>query len=186
MSDNQTIVKVPLHTDMNTGLSVAHASDMISLLGVPGKLTRNCSRITNKKLSSRTATINVGPFRATGLILALSSLQEIFKEVLTKDPDLYHEVSTEGMSCVRAIRNANTFSIHSWGTAIDLKYGELDQYGSTTCRKGLLKLYPFFHKYGWYWEQVLMVIERILCISKFPYNFFVNGNRRDSSSGVRI
>lgn len=142
----EDLVPVPVRPYINSGISAAHQQTMLSAFGVPGKLSRECSRVTNKILQKKIFTESVGPFKATGFQLALQDLRAIFEEVHEKDPTLYDLLHSEGMLCVRAVRNSiRSFSNHSWGTAIDLSIGgELDQYGSRYCRKGLLAVYPYF------------------------------------------
>jgi D-alanyl-D-alanine carboxypeptidase len=62
-------------------------------------------------------------------------------------------VKNEGMLCVRHKRNnPNSFSNHSWGTAIDLFFGaDVVQQGKHKTHRGCLQLAPFFNKHGWYW-----------------------------------
>jgi hypothetical protein len=153
MANFHEMVPIPARTDMNTGLSAALPSTMKKLLGIPGRLTRDCSEITNEKLKRNMASANVGPFRVTGLTPAVDSLTQVFAEVKTAIPELHAAIKSAGMFCCRAVRGSTSnFSNHSWGTAIDLQIeSELDELGSKVVQRGILLLYPFFHKHGWFW-----------------------------------
>lgn len=148
-----SLVPVPSRDAMNTGLHAAGTLHMLSLLGVPGKPTRNCSSVTNAKLRARLTTRDVGPFSVTGLEPAVASLARIFAEVRVKEPEVYAQVKTAGMTCCRLIRGAKaTYSIHSWGAAIDLYFGAgVAPLGQKVTHMGVLKLYKYFHEEGWYW-----------------------------------
>ena len=58
-----------------------------------------------------------------------------------------------GMRCVRHRRhNPDKFSNHSWGTAIDLKFGDKEvEFGTPKAQRGFFALYPIFNKFGWFW-----------------------------------
>lgn len=147
------IIGVPPSSDINSHVSPCHLDTMMDLIGAPGSLTRNCSDVTNKKLRAKIVTDSVGPLRVTGHKQAILSLKQIFAIVGTKRPDIYKAVQCDGMLCCRATRNktSTSFSNHAWGLAIDLQFNELDDYGATHCRRGLLELYTYFHQAGWYW-----------------------------------
>lgn len=153
MSDFHTLVPLPAITDINSGLSPASQRTMLAVFGRPGRLTRDCSPVTNVDLKERMATRSVGPFTVTGWTPALDSLSAIFGEVNAKNSSLYAVVRTAGMLCCRAVRGSTAnFSNHSWGTAIDLKIeSELDELGADHVQKGILDLYPYFHRHGWFW-----------------------------------
>jgi hypothetical protein len=154
MSHLADVIPVPPRDSINTGLSPAIASTMLKHLGRPGKLTKDCSEPTGERILSHLRHgVDVGPFRVSGLDFAIRSLTEIFNEVKLARPDLFEEVRTAGMLCVRHRRhNPSLFSNHSWGTAIDLFFGEgvVDQ-GRPFTHRGILALYFFFHRHGWYW-----------------------------------
>jgi len=153
MADFTNMVPLPARTDINTGFSPARQSTMLNLLGTPGALTENCSNITNPALAARIKTKDVGPFRVTGLDLAIASLEAVFDEVKAANPELYNVLGTAGMTCCRAVRHSHSlFSNHSWGTAIDIKIsGVLTPQGARHIPEGLLLLYPHFHTHGWFW-----------------------------------
>lgn len=153
MSDFHVLVPLPAITDINTGRTPATVEQMIALLGVPGRLTQNCSPITNSVLKAQMVTKSVGPFTVTGWAPAVRSLAAIFSEVRAADPALYAVVRTAGMLCCRAVRGSQShFSNHSWGCAIDLEIeSEIDALGADHVQKGILDLYPFFHRHGWFW-----------------------------------
>ena len=126
---------------------------MLRLLGVPGEKTRDCSPASEalrRRISSR---VNVGPFNVTGLKIAVDLLKQVFDEAEEMIPNVVAAVKNDGMLCVRLKRNSNTsFSNHSWGTAIDLFFGDAAvPQGVPKTARGCQQLAPFFNKHGWYW-----------------------------------
>jgi hypothetical protein len=154
--DYTELVDIP--TNINPGLRRAQHSTMLRVLGRPGGLTENCSPITNRALKARLTTSSVGPFRVTGLDIAVTALRRVLARVQVQHPDLHAILGTEGMACCRKVRTrpgrppSRNFSNHSWGTAIDLKVGgQLDPRGDGKCQRGLLVLAPYFNAEGFYW-----------------------------------
>lgn len=149
------LIPVPSRDSINTGLSPASPRTLARLLGEPRKvLTSDCAPITNRALASRMATaVNVGPFKVTGERLAVESLRAVLDDVLSHDQELYDSLGSAGMLCCRLVRGSHTIpSNHSWGTAIDIKIaGRLDPRGDAMVQRGLLKLYSYFHRHGWWW-----------------------------------
>ena len=138
---------------MNTGLSPANSSTMLTKLGRPGALTKNCSNPLGKFKKRIKFGVDVGPFKVSGLDFAVESLRQIFAEVHQQLPDVFAQVKNEGMLCVRHRRKAPTlFSNHSFGTAIDIFFGTnvIDQ-GTHLTHRGNFLLFPFFNRHGWYW-----------------------------------
>ena len=146
------LVPIPPRSSFNQGLSAAAESTMLQLLGVPGVRTRNCSQPTGA-FQQRVVTNNVGPFRATGLDVAVASLKAVFDEAQQSIPEVFAAVKNDGMLCVRHRRtNPGSFSNHSWGTAIDLFYStDAVPQGSPNTNRGNLLLAPIFNKHGWFW-----------------------------------
>jgi hypothetical protein len=62
MTDFSKLVPIPHFDAINIGLSPAHQATMLGIFGQPGKLTTDCSEITNSNLESLIETRNVGPF----------------------------------------------------------------------------------------------------------------------------
>jgi hypothetical protein len=129
---------------------------MLKIFGRPGALSKDCSDVTNSKLEALMETRNVGPFKATGIGRLLDDLQAIFAEVKEKLPELFSQVKTDGMLCCRRVRtkqgDSPNFSNHSWGTAIDIRFGDhSDDVGDGLMQLGTSALAPFFHVRGWYW-----------------------------------
>lgn len=153
VSDFAREVPLPPASEMNGGLNAASHSTMMRIFGAPGRLTRDCSAITNPRLKRETVTADVGPFRVTGWKPAVDSLKVIFAEVKAEMPEVFAQVQTAGMTCVRHVRqNPARFSNHSWGTAIDVFFGtNVDDVGDGLCQAGLLKMAPIFKKHRWYW-----------------------------------
>jgi len=115
---------------------------MMKLLGDPN----------SPHVKSLIATESVGPFRATGLKPALTSLRRVFVEVSRQYPDLYRVLGSNGMHVIRQTRKSQSYSNHAWGIAIDILVGgKSPSYGDNFSFRGLDALVPFFHKAGWYW-----------------------------------
>lgn len=146
-------VPVPHPEEMNAGLSPASESLMLKKFGRPGEMTSECSDPLGRFRKRMRWNANLGPFRVSGLDYAVNSLSAIFGEVRVEMPDIYRQVRTAGMLCVRHKRKSHgSYSNHSWGTAIDLYFGEkVVEQGVPLCHQGILLLYPYFHRHGWYW-----------------------------------
>lgn len=152
--DLSTLVCLPGRGSYNSGLSACKASTLRKLLGSPREdVGAECRPVKNPTLRSRIVTRSVGPFRVTGLDVAVASLARVVESIRTHDPEAYAQVGTAGMLCVRLVRGSkSTLSNHSWGTAIDLTFGgEVDPRGDGRCQAGLLRVYSHFHKEGWFW-----------------------------------
>lgn len=148
------LVPKPEKDSINSGLTPLTNADLKSHFGLPrDTFSDKCQPVTNKRLASLITTMDVGPFNATGLKVALKDLVMIFKEVKEDHPDLYKLLGSSGMLCVRYVRGSDSvLSDHSYGIAIDINInGKLDVRGDDKVQKGLLILYSYFHKYGWYW-----------------------------------
>ena len=145
-------IPIPPSSSFNVNLSSADEATMLRLLGVPGQKSENCSPATGA-FKTRIVTANVGPFRVTGLDIAVDLLKAAFDEAGQQIPDVVAAVKTAGMLCVRHKRNnPNSFSNHSWGTAIDLFFGtDVVPQGVKKTHRGCLLLAPFFNNHGWYW-----------------------------------
>lgn len=144
---------IPIPQNINTGLTSAKQMTMKSLLGAPrGSFNNTCQSVTNPVLKSMIRTVDVGPFRVTGLVPAIDSLKQVLVDIRQEQPEVFEALGTEGMLCVRLMRNSHNISIHSWGTAIDLKLdGILDQPGNNKTQRGLALIAPIFNRHGWYW-----------------------------------
>jgi len=147
------VVAIPPANTFNVGLHSASEATMLSLLGVPGNKTRDCSSPTGQFARRIKFNVDVGPFRVSGLDIAVASLKQIFDEAGATMPEVVAAVKTEGMLCVRHKRNnRNSFSNHSWGAAIDLFFGrDVVPQGQRKTHRGVLKLAPIFNQHGWCW-----------------------------------
>ena len=158
MSSLSDEVPIPPKQLMNPNLSSATEKTMLKKFGVPGPLSQDCAdhaKIDKNFAKQLVFNEDVGPFKVDGLRLAVESLKQVFAQLESEAKDVYDAVSTKGlgMLCVRHKRkNKNSYSNHSWGTAIDLKFGpkEIPQ-GTHKTQRGFLTLYPIFNRFGWYW-----------------------------------
>lgn len=152
MSNYSREVPIPARSTLNNGINSC-GSSLANIFGRPGRLTVNCSPITNELLLPLIVTRDVGPFRVTGLRPAVESLERIFDRVHSQKPQLFKEIKTAGMTCCRLIRGSSrSYSIHSWGGAIDLYTGDdIVPLGAPRTDLGVLECYSYFHSEGWYW-----------------------------------
>jgi hypothetical protein len=153
MSELNDLVPIPAKEVMNKGLSAAAQTTMLEILGKPGELTSDCSNPNNIFIKKLVFTVDVGPFKVSGLSYAVESLKQIFDQVKTELPEVYNEVKTAGVLCIRSRRhNPSKYSNHSWGSAIDIYFGSgmIDQ-GVRQTQRGVYKLFPYFNNHGWYW-----------------------------------
>ena len=144
---------VPIPPGINMGLSSCREDTMLQKFGSPGALTDQCSAVSGTVRPLVRYSVDVGPFKVSGLEYAVNSLAEVFDLVSNSSPETFDAVKTAGMLCVRRIKhNPAHFSNHSWGTAIDLYFGNgvLSQ-GKSATQRGFLSLFQAFNQCGWYW-----------------------------------
>lgn len=146
-------VPIPPKDQMNKNLSPAREATMLKVLGKPGELTKDCSDPSGAYLKRIKYKFDVGPFKVSGLDHAVETLAQILNEVKKDLPQVYDEVKTAGVLCVRHRRgNPSRYSNHSWGASIDLYFGRsVVPQGKPVTHRGILLLAPYFEKYGWYW-----------------------------------
>ncbi len=148
------MVPRPARVTINVGLHAATTAFMKEALGKPREtFSHDCQPVTEPRLKRNMTTDRVGSFRVTGLVPAISSLQDVFSDIASKQPDVYSLLGTVGMLCCRYVRGSTTsISNHSWGTAIDLTIdGALDKRGDGMVQYGLTLIAPIFNQHGWYW-----------------------------------
>jgi hypothetical protein len=153
MSSLSDRVPIPPRDKLNVGLSACTEKTMLGKFGTPGALTKDCSPATGAFRKRLRNDFDVGPFKVSGLDYAVETLLQMFADVRSDNPALFAEVKNAGMICVRARRhNLGHYSNHSWGTAIDIFFGDsvVDQ-GEPVTHRGNLLLAPYFNKYGWFW-----------------------------------
>jgi D-alanyl-D-alanine carboxypeptidase len=151
-TDYTALKPTPARDGLNPGLTSPSPNYVKSVLGIPGELTNDCTPVTNPVFKKLIVTERVGPFRVTGLKPAVSAIRRVFDQVKLEKPDLYEQLGTEGMLCVRKVRGGSDFSNHSWGTAIDIKINKkLDTRGDRQTQVGLSELYPYFQAEKFYW-----------------------------------
>lgn len=161
MTSYLDLIPKPQPSTVNIGLSSPKLSTLRSILGEPrASYTGECQPITGP-FKSRIVTRSVGPFRCTGVDVAVDALKDILAAVKEEVPDLHEILGTAGMACARkvkirqpngTIRLGRNPSNHSWGLAVDIKLkGHLDVQSDDKCFRGLLILSRYFNAAGWYW-----------------------------------
>lgn len=157
---NNDIIPAPGRSSINTGLTTPDEAFMVGLFGPPGtRKPTNCDNsVITPRFKAHVVSMDVGPFTAQGFKLAVESLKKIFEEALQAHPHVLEGLKNDGMLCIRKRRTNSKWSNHAFGCAIDLRYptavhGYEDgvPQGDAHTFQGLLDLYPFFHKEGWYW-----------------------------------
>jgi hypothetical protein len=147
------LVPIPPRDSFNKNLTSASEATMLKLFGTPGAKTADCSPATGVFAKRIVSNADVGPFKVSGLDVAVRSLKAVFAEAQMQIPQVVASVKSDGMLCVRHRRhNPDSFSNHSWGAAIDLYFGKAaTPMGVQKTERGCLQLAPFFNKHGWYW-----------------------------------
>jgi hypothetical protein len=147
------VIPIPPTNSFNQNLSSASEKLMLQTFGVPGQKSKDCSPATGEFKKRIKARVDVGPFKVTGLDVAVEALKAALDEAEEQIPDVVASLKTAGMLCVRHKRgNPDSFSNHSWGTAIDLFFGtDVIPMGMKKTYRGILQLAPFFNKFGFYW-----------------------------------
>lgn len=154
MNSLSDLIPIPPKENRNTGLSSAREDTILKKFGKPGALTKKCSSVTGKIKKRMVSGVQVAPnIKVSGLDFAVESLRQIFAEAENTMPDVFKEIKTAGMLCVRARKpNPAKFSNHSFGTAIDLFFGTaVVPQGKPMAHRGLVTIFPIFNKHGWYW-----------------------------------
>src|ERR1700690_3315153 len=119
-----TIIPIPPTNTFNQNLHSAAEATMLQVFGVPGQKTDDCSDPTGAFKERIVFSVNVGPFKVSGLDIAVNSLKAVFVDATAQIPAVRSALKNDGMLCVRQQRgNPNSFSNHSWGAAIDLFFG---------------------------------------------------------------
>ena len=153
---NEDVIHVPPSDSLNTALTTPRETFMLHRFGTPGVPDPSCvNEVTGSILRPlmTQGKVDVGPFRVQGMKIAVESLAQIFDEVRVNRQDLYDGVKEDGMLCVRRKRGTSgEWSNHAFGIAIDLFFGPraIDR-GDPHTYRGILDLYFYFHKHGWYW-----------------------------------
>lgn len=147
------LIPIPAKEVMNKGLSAASENTMLEILGKPGELTSDCSDPNNVFIKKLVFGVDVGPFKVSGLFYAVESLKQIFDQIKIELPEVYNEIKTAGVLCIRSRRhNPSKYSNHSWGSAIDIYFGSgVVEQGIHQTHRGIYLLYQYFNNHGWYW-----------------------------------
>lgn len=141
----------------NIGLTSPDNAFMLNVFGKPrihNDYTQDDKGLDNPELEKlHKSLVDVGPFKVTGLILAIDSLRSVLKVISTEQPEVYERLGRDAMRCVRLQRDSYTaISNHSWGTAIDLKIdGLLDPWRDGKTQHGLALIVSIFNRHGWFW-----------------------------------
>ena len=136
-------IPIPAPGSINGGLHSPHNGHVRALLRLP----------ESKTTKDLLVTMNVGPWKVTGLKPFLLVLQKIFLKIEKERHDLWLYINTAGCLANRKQRGSDTLiSNHAWGIAIDLFFGnEVTPRGSGLTEQGLLDLYHYFHEEKIYW-----------------------------------
>lgn len=147
------LVPCPDAMSINTKLSACPTKFLVSKFGPPRKLlTDDCQPVTSPYWKSKMRTEDIGPFRATGHVLALAQFRRAFADVKAANPVLYDLLGSAGMLCCRRVRGSKNLSNHGLGMALDITIGgKLDARGDDRVQKGLLELYGILKYHGIYW-----------------------------------
>jgi peptidoglycan hydrolase-like protein with peptidoglycan-binding domain len=156
------LVAVP--TGINKGVTRVSESYMIKTLGHPrtdGKLPPpgydDGTKLTNPVLIRNMTPANaIIKGSGSGLKPAVESLQEIMNQIQVEMPNVRAAMTSAGMKNCRRTKLktgwGNSFSNHSWGTAIDIKFnGDLDNPSDNVVQVGLALIAPIFNAHGWFW-----------------------------------
>ena len=108
MTNFHELVPIPPLSDINTGLTAAKPFTMLSLLGKPGRLTQDCSSITNPRLHAQIVQHHFTNFSVTGWKPAIDALVAAMTEVYNEQPELHAVLRTAGMLCCRAVRGSTS------------------------------------------------------------------------------
>ncbi|KAL1923854.1 uncharacterized protein VTP21DRAFT_8834 [Calcarisporiella thermophila] len=151
--DYSKLVPLPGNLGVQNGLTYCPPNIITSILGTPCTLKPDCSPVTNPKVKRLLVTGKVGHITLYGLKPAIEAAVRALVNVQKEKPDLFKALGYSGMLCCRLIRGSSTSpSNHSWGTAIDFNInGKLDPRGDGKTQQGMLELYPYFNKEGFYW-----------------------------------
>lgn len=137
------LVKTPDPSTINGLAKRATVAELIGLFGSPR------GSDDPPALDVHIVTMDVGPFRCTGVSYFLIWLKSAFELVKEKEPELYELCRSSGCRCVRKSRFGNSWSVHAFSLAIDIRLGSsLDVPGDGKTQRGLIRLYELFKEYG--------------------------------------
>ncbi len=146
-------VPLPSPDDVNRGLTSPGQHTMIHFFGVPGELTADCSESTDDKVKAMLTSISIGGRDYKGLAPFLALVEKAIDKTELSQPGIREALRCDGVICVRHQHGfPDVFSNHSWGTAIDLFFGNgpVSQ-GVPFTQSGILDLYTQMHDEGLYW-----------------------------------
>lgn len=138
-------IKTPPDASINSLCRAAPAKLLEKYLGAPDLVNRKASA----KVAPRIATLDCGPFKATGFEPFLLIVKQVMYRIKRKNPDLFARIGTAGCLNVRAVRGGTNPSEHAWGVAIDFTIdGILDTRGDGETQQGLMLIYEEFKAFG--------------------------------------
>jgi len=114
----------------------------------------NCQPVTNPTLSGRILSATVGPFNATGLDSAITSLRAVMTTVQTGQRLVYRALGTAGMLCARYGPRGSTTVISKPLVGYSHRPyhdGVLDPRANNQVQFGLQLIAPIFNAQGWFW-----------------------------------
>ena len=97
----ETLVNIPPANTFNQNLASASEATMLQIFGVPGAKTQDCSPATGAFKQRIVSLVNVGPFKVSGLDIAVKLLKAVFDEAEQQIPNVVAAVKNDGMLCVR-------------------------------------------------------------------------------------
>ena len=137
-----------LEPESNLGLGSHDASDFRGFRGED----QDCSPVTGAFKQRIVSLVNVGPFKVSGLDIAVKLLKAEFDEAEQQIPNVVAAVKNDGMLCVPHKRSEPRILEPQLGHGDRpvLRHGRGSSRGSHKTHRGCLQLAPFFNKHGWY------------------------------------
>lgn len=155
---------VPVPSGINKGVIQVDESYMIKTLEHPRTDRKlpppgydDGTTLTNPKLLRNMVPANaILTGTGSGLSPAVDSLRAIMGQIQSELPGVRAAMTSAGMKNCRRTKLKSgwgtSFSNHSWGTAVDIKFnGALDNPTDEVVQVGLALIAPIFNSHGWFW-----------------------------------
>ncbi len=155
---------MPVPGNLNKGVQRVSENYMIKTLGHPRTDEKlpppgydDGTMLTNPKLIRNMVSANaILKGTGSGLKPAVDSLQTIMDQIQAQMPTVRAAMTSAGMKNCRRTKLktgwGNSFSNHSWGTAVDIKFNAaLDNPSDKVVQVGLAMVAPIFNANGWFW-----------------------------------